>query len=134
MLNAKIPWQFNYKCLGVTLDRNHRFKHHIERVRRIAISFRSRLDAMLGRKSKLSLRNKRTIHKMYVRTAMTYASLVFAHAAPKALNSFLVIQNKYRRVATDALWCVQNSVLHRDLEILTIAKYMKEVSKRFFNI
>ncbi|GBP37481.1 Glycosaminoglycan xylosylkinase homolog [Eumeta japonica] len=42
---------------------------------------------MLGRKSKLSRRNKRTIYKMYIRTVMKYASPVFAHAAPKALHS-----------------------------------------------
>ncbi|GBP69983.1 hypothetical protein EVAR_50752_1 [Eumeta japonica] len=41
---------------------------------------------MLGRKSKLSKRNKRTIYKMCIRTVMTYASPVFAHAAPKALH------------------------------------------------
>ncbi|GBP66255.1 hypothetical protein EVAR_41050_1 [Eumeta japonica] len=34
----------------------------------------------------------------------------------------------------DADWCVRNSILHRDLEFPTIAKYMKDVSKRFFDI
>ncbi|GBP88816.1 Probable RNA-directed DNA polymerase from transposon BS [Eumeta japonica] len=42
--------------------------------------------ALLGRKSKLSRRNKRTIYKMCIRTVMTYASPVFAHAAPKTLQ------------------------------------------------
>ncbi|GBP87927.1 hypothetical protein EVAR_100222_1 [Eumeta japonica] len=32
---------------------------------------------------------------MCIRTAMTYASPVFAHAAPKALNSLQVIQNNF---------------------------------------
>ncbi|GBP40936.1 hypothetical protein EVAR_26016_1 [Eumeta japonica] len=41
---------------------------------------------MLGRKSKLSRRNKPTIYKMCIRTVMTYASPVFAHAAPKTLH------------------------------------------------
>ncbi|GBP06727.1 Probable RNA-directed DNA polymerase from transposon BS [Eumeta japonica] len=40
----------------------------------------ARLGAVLGRKSKLSRRNKRTIYKMCIRTVMTYASPVFAHA------------------------------------------------------
>ncbi|GBP63514.1 hypothetical protein EVAR_45674_1 [Eumeta japonica] len=30
MLNANIPWQFNYKYLGVPLDRNLHFKDHID--------------------------------------------------------------------------------------------------------
>ncbi|GBP90026.1 hypothetical protein EVAR_38932_1 [Eumeta japonica] len=41
---------------------------------------------MLGRKSKLSRRNKLTLYKMCIRTVLTYASPVFAHAAPKALH------------------------------------------------
>ncbi|GBP71316.1 hypothetical protein EVAR_57700_1 [Eumeta japonica] len=45
---------------------------------------------------------------MRIRTVMTYASPVFAHAAPKPLD--------------------------RNLELPTISKYMKDVSKRFFDI
>ncbi|GBP41640.1 Probable RNA-directed DNA polymerase from transposon X-element [Eumeta japonica] len=62
-----------------------------------------------------------------------YASPVFAHAAPKALHRLQVIQNKFCRAATDAHWCVRNSILHRDLELSTISKYMKDASKRFFD-
>ncbi|GBP65132.1 Probable RNA-directed DNA polymerase from transposon X-element [Eumeta japonica] len=71
---------------------------------------------------------------MCIRTVMTYASTVFAHAAPKALHRLQVIQNKFCRVATYAHWCVRNSILHRDLELPTISKYMKDASKRFFDI
>ncbi|GBP03473.1 hypothetical protein EVAR_101821_1 [Eumeta japonica] len=63
---------------------------------------------MLGRKSKLSRRNKRTLYKMCIRTVLTYASPIFPHAAPKALR--------------------------RDLELPTLSKYMKDASKRFFDI
>ncbi|GBP22447.1 Probable RNA-directed DNA polymerase from transposon BS [Eumeta japonica] len=86
MLDANIPWQRNYKYLGATLDKNLHFRYHIERVRNTALFYNARLGAMLGRKSKLSRRNKRTIYKMCIRTVMTYASPVFAHAAPKALH------------------------------------------------
>ncbi|GBP22781.1 Probable RNA-directed DNA polymerase from transposon BS [Eumeta japonica] len=67
------------------------------------------------------------------KTVMTYASPVFAHAS-KALHRLQVIQNKFCRAATDAHWCVRNSILHRDLELPTISKYMKDASKRFFDI
>ncbi|GBP26650.1 Probable RNA-directed DNA polymerase from transposon BS [Eumeta japonica] len=134
MLDANIPWQRNYKYLGVTLDKNLHFREHIERVRNTALFYKARLGAMLGRKSKLSRRNKRTIYKMCIRTVMTYASPVFAHAAPKALHRLQEIQNKFCRAATDAHWCVRNSILHRDLELPTISKYTKDASKRFFDI
>ncbi|GBP64154.1 hypothetical protein EVAR_35475_1 [Eumeta japonica] len=43
-------------------------------------------------------------HTIQVWTVMTYASPVFAHAAPKALHRLQVIQNKFCRAATDAHW------------------------------
>ncbi|GBP46917.1 Histone H2B.3 [Eumeta japonica] len=92
MSDANIPWQSNY--LGVTLNKNLHFKDHIKCVRKTAIFYRARLGAMLGRKSKLSRRNKRTINKMCIRTVFTYASPLFAHAAPKALDRLHVIQKK----------------------------------------
>ncbi|GBP00166.1 hypothetical protein EVAR_62495_1 [Eumeta japonica] len=36
---------------------------------------------MIGRKSKMSLLNKRTLYTMCIRPVMTYACPVFAHAA-----------------------------------------------------
>ncbi|GBP62138.1 hypothetical protein EVAR_46107_1 [Eumeta japonica] len=47
---------------------------------------------------------------MCIRTVMTYASPVFAHAARK------------------------HYIDYRDLELPTISKYMKDTSKRFFDI
>ncbi|GBP77303.1 Probable RNA-directed DNA polymerase from transposon X-element [Eumeta japonica] len=134
MLNAKIPWQRSYKYLGVTLDRNLNFRDHIAQVRKTTLFYTARLGTMLSRKSKLSRRNKRTLYKMCIRTVLTYACPVFAHAAPKALHRLQVIQNKFCRAATDAHWYVRNSILHRDLEHPTISKYMKDASKLFFDI
>ncbi|GBP55988.1 hypothetical protein EVAR_97409_1 [Eumeta japonica] len=59
---------------------------------------------------------------------------VFAHVAPKALDRLQVVQNEFCRDATSAHWCVCNSTLLRDLELPTIAKFMKDASKRFFDI
>ncbi|GBP88914.1 RNA-directed DNA polymerase from mobile element jockey [Eumeta japonica] len=106
MLNARIPWQRSYKYLGVTLDKNLHFREHIARVRKNALFYTARLGAML----------------------------VFAHAVPKALYRLQVKQNKFCRAATDAHWCVRNSILHRVLELPTLSKYMKDASKRFFDI
>ncbi|GBP62190.1 hypothetical protein EVAR_42507_1 [Eumeta japonica] len=63
---------------------------------------------MIARKSKMSLRNKGTIYTMCIRPVMTRA--------------------------TNAPWYVKNSILHRDLELPTISKFMKDASERFFDI
>ncbi|GBP05032.1 Probable RNA-directed DNA polymerase from transposon BS [Eumeta japonica] len=65
---------------------------------------------------------------------MTYASPVFAHAKPEALYSLQIVENKFCRRAASAPWYVKTSVLHRDLELLTISKFMKDASERFFDI
>ncbi|GBP66543.1 Probable RNA-directed DNA polymerase from transposon BS [Eumeta japonica] len=89
---------------------------------------------MLGRKSKLSQHNKRTIYKICIWTVLTYAFPIFAHAAPKTLDRLQVIHNKFCGDATDAHWCVRMSMLYRNLKLPIIAKYMKNASKRFFDI
>ncbi|GBP37296.1 Probable RNA-directed DNA polymerase from transposon BS [Eumeta japonica] len=65
---------------------------------------------------------------------MTYASPVFAHARPDILYDLQVVQNKFCRRAADAPWYVKNSTLHRDFELPTISKFMKDASERFFDI
>ncbi|GBP37601.1 Probable RNA-directed DNA polymerase from transposon BS [Eumeta japonica] len=65
---------------------------------------------------------------------MPYASPVFAHAQRGILYDLQIVQNKFCRRAADAPWSVKNSVLHRDLELSTISKYLKDASERFFDI
>ncbi|GBP64429.1 Probable RNA-directed DNA polymerase from transposon BS [Eumeta japonica] len=89
---------------------------------------------MMGRKSKMSLRNKRTIYSTCIRPIITYASPVFAHVQSDALYDLQIVQNKFCRRAADAPWYVKNSVLHRDLELPTISKFMKDASDRFFDV
>ncbi|GBP26327.1 Probable RNA-directed DNA polymerase from transposon BS [Eumeta japonica] len=92
--------QFKYsKRRSVTLDRNLNFRDHIARVRKTALFYTARLGALLGRKSKLSRLNKRTIYKMCIRTVMTYASPVFAHAAPKALEKLQDASKRFFDIA-----------------------------------
>ncbi|GBP19701.1 hypothetical protein EVAR_75673_1 [Eumeta japonica] len=52
---------------------------------------------------------------------------------PISLLSVLV-QNKFCGRAADASWYVKNSILHRDLELSSISKYMKDASERLFDI
>ncbi|GBP76612.1 Probable RNA-directed DNA polymerase from transposon X-element [Eumeta japonica] len=89
---------------------------------------------MIGRKRKMSLGNKRTLYLTCIRPVMTYACPVFAHAAPNIIKKLQKIQNKFCRQVTDAHWCVKNSVLHGDSELPTINKFMKDASKRFFDM
>lgn len=127
-----IPWKNDVKYLGVTLDRRLNFKRHIRIVSGRARYYLRRLDSLLGRRSKMSLRNKTTLYKACIRPVMTYASPVFAHIPKRALYPLQVVQNMFLRRATNCPYYVRNLDLHRDLEIPPLSKYFKEASTRFF--
>ncbi|GBP43072.1 Probable RNA-directed DNA polymerase from transposon BS [Eumeta japonica] len=133
ILNQPIPWQ-HHKYLGITIDKHLHFRGHIARVKKLALFYLSRLYGMIGRKSKMSLRNKRTTYTMCIRPVMIYASPVFAHARPDRLYELQKVQNKFCKRAADAPWYVKNSTLHRDIELPTISKFMKDASERFFDV
>ncbi|GBP28172.1 Probable cytochrome P450 4ac3 [Eumeta japonica] len=71
---------------------------------------------------------------MCIRPVMTYASPVFVHAKPDTLCDLQVVQNKFCRRAADTPWYVKNSVLHQDIELPIISKFMKDASEWFFDI
>ncbi|GBP92316.1 RNA-directed DNA polymerase from mobile element jockey [Eumeta japonica] len=73
----------------------------------------------------MSLRNKCKLYKVSIRSVMTYVAPVFAHAGPKALYQLQILQNNFCRRASSAPWYVRNDILHRDLELPTISKYMR---------
>ncbi|GBP79371.1 hypothetical protein EVAR_59215_1 [Eumeta japonica] len=74
MLDAIIPWQRNYKYLGVTLDKNLHFRDHIERVRNTALFYKARLGAVLGRKRRIEaiLRHRGITSQCALRAAVDY--------------------------------------------------------------
>ena len=132
MQGTTVPWQATAKYLGVTLDSRLTFIPHVNRVSRTARFYLGRLNGMLGRHSKMSLRNKRTLFKVCIRPVLTYASPVFAHATPASLQKLQVIQNLFCRRATAAPWFVRNADLHRDMELPSAQQFLKKLSETFF--
>ncbi|GBP50555.1 hypothetical protein EVAR_29313_1 [Eumeta japonica] len=77
------------------LDKHLHFRDYIQHVRKLAIFYMLRLSNMIGRKSKMSLRNKRTLYTLCIRPVMTYVYPVFAQAAPTALQDLQVLRTPY---------------------------------------
>ncbi|GBP46782.1 hypothetical protein EVAR_10750_1 [Eumeta japonica] len=71
---------------------------------------------------------------MCIKPVMTYESPVFVHEKPDTLQELHVVQNKFCRRADDVPRYVENSVFHRNLELPTISKSIKDASKHFFDI
>ncbi|GBP83407.1 hypothetical protein EVAR_63072_1 [Eumeta japonica] len=58
----------------------------------------------------------------------------FAHVRPDIVYDLQTVQNKFCRRPADAPRYIKNSVIHRDLELPTISKFMKDASARFFDV
>lgn len=134
MLGTTVPYQRTVKYLGVTLDSWLTFTPHINQITRTARFYLGRLNGMIGRHSKMSLRNKRTLYKVCIRPVLSYASPVFAHTSQLNIHRLQVIQNLFCRRATNALWTIRNEDLHRDLGLPTIQQHFKKLSESFFQI
>lgn len=130
MFGKPIPWANKVKYLGVTLDCRLNFKAHINKVRNKAAFYLCRL-APLIRNPKLSLRSKVRLYLTCIRPVMTYASVVFAHSP--SIARLQVIQNRFLRRATGAPYFVRNYNLHKDLQIPTIRKFIKDSSTKYFD-
>ncbi|KAI8427039.1 hypothetical protein MSG28_014680 [Choristoneura fumiferana] len=134
LFDSPIPWTKKVKYLGVTLDSRMTFRPHIKLVRDRAAFIMGRLYPMLNKSSKLSFRNKLTIYKTCIRPVFSYASVVFAHAASQtSLHSLQVIQNRFLRRAIGAQWYERNVDLHWDADIPSVAQFMKQTSRRYFD-
>lgn len=133
LFDRPIPWERSVKYLGVTLDVGLTFKSHIVRVRNRAAHVLGRLSCLVNGRSKLSLRNKLTLYKTCIRPILTFASPVFAHAAPSHIHRLQTLQNRFIRRATGAPWFLRNEDLHIDLQLPTIAQFMKLASRQFFD-
>lgn len=133
LFDRVIPWKSQVKYLGVIFDSRLTFAPHIQAIRNRAAFILGRLYHLVGRRSKMSLRNKTTIYKACIRPVMTYASVVFAHAANSHLHRLQNVQNRFMRGATAAPWYLRNVDLHRDLDLPTVRSFMKDASQAYFD-
>ncbi|GBP54804.1 RNA-directed DNA polymerase from mobile element jockey [Eumeta japonica] len=105
---------------------------HIQRVRKLAIFYMSRLSGMIGRKSKMSLRNKRTLYTMCIRPVMTYACPIFLTLPRLHFRTFRPFKINFvgERLAHNGTL----RTLSSSLQLPTLFKYMKDASERIFSI
>lgn len=130
LFGKPIPWVKSARYLGVILDSRLTFLPHIKKVSNHAKFILGRLTPLICKKSKMSLRNKVTLYKACIRPIMTYASVVFAHS--NHVKKLQIVQNRFLRKATGSPWFVRNADLHRDLDLESIALFMKHASQRHY--
>jgi len=79
----KIPWSYHVKYLGVPQDRKLTFFKHIIEIIKKATQVRGMLYPILNRKSRVPMRIRISLLKMYVIPILTYAGVAWAHSSAK---------------------------------------------------
>ncbi|GFY09206.1 hypothetical protein TNCV_4663961 [Trichonephila clavipes] len=92
---------------------------------------RSTLNRLISPKNKLGLKHKVLLYKAILRPVMLNASSIRAGMAVTHLKRLHTFQNIQLRRAAKAPWFVRNEVLHKDLKIIKIRKFLRPVTTYF---
>jgi hypothetical protein len=132
MFGQVIPWKDQAKYLGVVLDKKLSCTPHIDYVVAKTKMVAGQLSSLTCRKSKMSPKNKLVMYKTIIRPTLTYASIVWGHAAGVHLNKMQVVLKRFLRTAFDAPWFVRNNQLHRDAELPMLKEFLLEIAMTAF--
>ena len=131
--NEQIPEVASVKYLGLTIDKKLNFREHIEKkIKHVNITI-SKMDWLVGRKSKLSIENKLIIYKTIILPLLGYCCVIWGAASNTNIKKVQTVQNKFLRKAINAPWYVSNATNHKDLNIIYINEYINNFVNRYKN-
>ncbi|GFW31408.1 probable RNA-directed DNA polymerase from transposon X-element [Trichonephila clavipes] len=111
LFDEPINWTFQTSYLGIILNDNLTYQPHFNDVKQKYWTKHFSLIELLGKKSKLSLKNRIFIYKTYLRPMLTYGCAIWGAAANNHLNDMQRLQNKVLRAPI----FIPRSVLHEEL-------------------
>jgi len=118
----------NVKYLVIHLDRRLTWRKHITTKRKhLDLQFR-KLYWILGRNSQLSLENKILVYKVILKPIWTYGVQLWGTASNSNIEILERFQSKVLRIITDAPWYVPNTMLRRDLQVLSVKQEVRNYS------
>jgi hypothetical protein len=92
------------------------------------------MNWLIGRRSQLSLENKRVIYKDILKPIWTYGIELWGCAKPPNIKIILqTYQSKPLRMMTNVPWYVSNQTLHDDLKIPFIKDVIHSQSTKYIN-
>jgi hypothetical protein len=102
--NEPLPQTSDVKYLGLHLD-NHLtwIKHFFTMLKHLGILL-TKLHWLVGRKSKLNLRNKLLIYRVIIKPVWTYGIQLWGSASNSNIAKLERFQSKALRLITDAPW------------------------------
>lgn len=128
---APIPVKTEAKYLGLHLDQRLTWKRHIEAKRnQLNLKYRQ-LYWLLGRKSKLSVKNKVLVYNSILKPIWSYGLPLWGCAKPTRLKSIQQFQSKVLRSIVNAPWYVTNQRIHEDLRVPFIHEEIHSLATRY---
>jgi hypothetical protein len=115
--NEPFPQTSYVKYLGLHLDNHLTWTKQPFTMRKHLGIILTKLHWLLGRKSKLNLRNKLAIYKVIIKPVWTYGIQLWGSASNSNITILERFQSKAVRLITDAPWYVPNAVIRRDLQL-----------------
>jgi hypothetical protein len=97
--------------------------------RRLGLKYR-KMFWPLGRRSTLSLPNKLMLYKQILKPIRTYSIQLWGRTKQSNIKIIQRFQNKVLGNIINVPWYVRNSDLHRDMEIDTVDKEIKRLTRK----
>ncbi|GFX77465.1 probable RNA-directed DNA polymerase from transposon X-element [Trichonephila clavipes] len=131
LFDEPINWTFQTSYLGIILNDNLTYQPHFNDIKQKYWTKHFSLIELLGKKSKLSLKNRIFIYKTYLRPMLTYGCAIWGAAANNHLNDLQRLQNKVLRVIARAPIFIPRTVLHEELCVEPIHTLIANLSSNF---
>ena len=126
-----IPHAQKAPYLGLTMDCKLKWKEHIlNKKKQIDLKHRQMLW-LLGKRSKLKLKNKVLLYKSMLRPIWVYGCQIWACAASSNLKIIETIQNKILRQMAGARWYERNIDIRDELGIEEMDMYISRMYNRY---
>lgn len=127
----EIPWSVDVKYLGMKLDTKLTYKKHTDYAISKCEDLIKVLYPLIGRKSKLSLRNKLILYKVAFRSVLSYASPCWKNCAATHRSKLQLFQNKCLKIIYDLPRYFSTSSLHNIDNIEYLQDYLDRIQVRF---
>ncbi|GFU01177.1 probable RNA-directed DNA polymerase from transposon X-element [Trichonephila clavipes] len=131
LFDETIDWTYETSYLGLILNHNLTYRPHFNEIKKKYWSKHFSLIELLGKKSKLSLKNRIFIFKTYLRPILTYGCAIWGAAGNNHLEDLQRLQNKVLRIIARAPRFIPRSVLHEELRVEPIHTLIANLSSNF---
>ncbi|GFW59478.1 probable RNA-directed DNA polymerase from transposon BS [Trichonephila clavipes] len=122
---------FETKYLGLILNDKLTYSSHFKEITKKFWKKLYSLNDIIGRKSKLSLKNRLFVYKQYVRPLLLYGCAIWGSAGYVHIDNLQRLQNRALRTIARAPRFLPRYILHEELRVEPIHTIIAELASNF---